>query len=497
MKKFKSAIFLMLCPLVMFGASGVKLIPAPGATNVNIDTRLSMIFDMPPSVGDAGVVRIHDAATGAVVDSLYLSIPAGPTESTKLPKPPYTLTPYLYDGPRRTNADTEPGTPSGSAARAAGCYQLNIIGGFTDGFHFYPVIVTGNKAEIYPHNNLLQYGREYYVTIDPGVVKSADGKFRGILKSDGWRFSTKPASPSSEQRDIIVAADGSGDFNTVQGAMDFIPDNNQEPYRVYVRNGDYEELVYFRNKRGVTIEGESREGVYIHYPNNEVFNPHPDDVSTNEWSGTFPSRRAPFMADNCTDMILKNFTVATTCRGQAEGLLLMGERNTVKDVTIIGDGDALQVNGSTYFENCRIEGGGDTVLGRGPAFFKGCTLTSRGPFAWIRNGSANHGNVFVDCTFIGEDGHLPCLARTNGTYPHCEMVLIDCRLQGISPEGWGGLERGPYDYVRYWEYNSTNLSDGKPADVSRRASGSRQLSLPADSAVIRAYRNPRWVLGWK
>ncbi|WP_301345574.1 pectinesterase family protein, partial [uncultured Duncaniella sp.] len=385
----------------------------------------------------------------------------------------------------------------GSAARAAGCYQLNIIGGFTDGFHFYPVIVTGNKAEIYPHNNLLQYGREYYVTIDPGVVKSADGKFRGILKSDGWRFSTKPASPSSEQRDIIVAADGSGDFNTVQGAMDFIPDNNQEPYRVYVRNGDYEELVYFRNKRGVTIEGESREGVYIHYPNNEVFNPHPDDVSTNEWSGTFPSRRAPFMADNCTDMILKNFTVATTCRGQAEGLLLMGERNTVKDVTIIGDGDALQVNGSTYFENCRIEGGGDTVLGRGPAFFKGCTLTSRGPFAWIRNGSANHGNVFVDCTFIGEDGHLPCLARTNGTYPHCEMVLIDCRLQGISPEGWGGLERGPYDYVRYWEYNSTNLSDGKPADVSRRASGSRQLSLPADSAVIRAYRNPRWVLGWK
>ena len=381
--------------------------------------------------------------------------------------------------------------------RQAGCYQLNIIGGFTDGFHFYPVIVTGNKAEIYPHNNLLQYGREYYVTIDPGVVKSADGKFRGILKSDGWRFSTKPASPSSEQRDIIVAADGSGDFNTVQGAMDFIPDNNQEPYRVYVRNGDYEELVYFRNKRGVTIEGESREGVYIHYPNNEVFNPHPDDVSTNEWSGTFPSRRAPFMADNCTDMILKNFTVATTCRGQAEGLLLMGERNTVKDVTIIGDGDALQVNGSTYFENCRIEGGGDTVLGRGPAFFKGCTLTSRGPFAWIRNGSANHGNVFVDCTFIGEDGHLPCLARTNGTYPHCEMVLIDCRLQGISPEGWGGLERGPYDYVRYWEYNSTNLSDGKPADVSRRASGSRQLSLPADSAVIRAYRNPRWVLGWK
>ena len=168
---------------------------------------------------------------------------------------------------------------------------------------------------------MLDYGHTYYVTVDPEVFSTSKGRFKGISKKDGWRFSVRPSAPSAENRRLIVAADGSGDFNTLQGAMDFIPDFNDDHWTVFIKNGDYEELVYFRNKRNVTIEGESRDGVYVHYANNEVFNPHPDDVSTNEWLGTFPSRRAAFMMDNCTGMVLRNFTVATTLVGQAEGLL--------------------------------------------------------------------------------------------------------------------------------------------------------------------------------
>lgn len=494
----KNFVLLLLLALpVMASAAVHRLVPAPGEKGISPDTRLTIEFPVAPMLGTSGMIRIHDAATGEVVDSLDMSIPAGPTVGTKLPKPPYAWEPYNYDGPRHTNATIEPGTPSGIAARDTSRYQLNIIGGFTDGFHFYPVIIHGNTAEIYPHNNLLTYGREYYVTVDPEVFILAKGKFRGIGERDGWQFSTREAAPAASRRTLIVAADGSGDFRTLQGALDFIPDRSKEPWTVFVRNGDYEELVYFRNKSHLTIEGESREGVYIHYPNNEVFNPHPADVMTNEWLGTFPSRRAPFMADNCTDMVLRNFTVATTCRGQAEGLLIMGERNIVEDVTVIGDGDALQVNGSVYLSNCRIEGGGDTVLGRGPAFFKDCTLVSRGAFAWIRNGSANHGDVFVDCTFIGSEGSDGAVfARTNGQYPHSEFVLIDCKLRNIPAEGWHGLDRGPATYVRYWECGSTDLDTGRPVDVSRRAQGSRQLSHEADSALISLYRNPAWVLGW-
>ncbi|WP_300507456.1 pectinesterase family protein [uncultured Duncaniella sp.] len=469
--------------------------PAPGAEKVNVDTRLSITFPSAPTIGDKGMIRIFDAATDVCIDSLDLSIPAGPTESTKLPKAPYTFDPYIYDQPRHTNRTIKPGTPSGSAAATSDEYQLNIIGGFTDAFHFYPIIVTGNKAEIYPHNNMLDYGRDYYVTVDPDVLVVDGKKFRGVTKKDGWRFSVRTDAPEAANRTVTVAADGSGDFNTVQGAMDFIPDFSSGKWRVFIKNGDYEELVYFRNKRNVTIEGENRDSVYIHYPNNEVFNPHPADVSTNEWLGTFPSRRAPFMMDNCTDMVLRNFTVATTCRGQAEGLLIMGEHNIVKDVTVIGDGDALQANGSLYMENCRIEGGGDTVLGRGPVYFKNCTLLSRGPFAYIRNGSSNHGDVFVDCTLIGLSPRA-VFARTNGTYPHCEFVLIDCTLDDIPAIGWEGITKGPHDYVRFFEAGSKN-PDGSPTDTSKRAEGSRILDSVKDRKLIDAYRNPEFVLGWR
>lgn len=469
------------------------LTPVPGAENVNVDTRLSILFDSEPVIGEKGLIRIFDEATGLCVDSLDMSIPAGPTEGTKLPKAPYTLKPYVYDQPRHTNRTIKPGTPSGTATPTSDEYQLNIIGGFTDAFHFYPIIVRGNRAEIYPHNNMLDYGKSYYVTVDPGVLSVGGKPFKGVTKKDGWRFTVKSSAPAASQRRLVVAADGFGDFNTVQGALDFIPEFSSEPWTVYVKNGDYEELVYFRNKSNVTIEGESREGVYIHYPNNEVFNPHPADVSTNEWLGTFPSRRAPFMMDNCTDMTLRNFTVATTCRGQAEGLLIMGERNVVRDVTVIGDGDALQANGSLFMENCRIEGGGDTVLGRGPVYFKDCTLLSRGPFAYVRNGTASHGDVFVDCTLIGLTPRA-VFARTNGTYPQCEMVLIDCTLENIPAEGWEGVTKGPYDYVHYWESGSRN-PDGTPADTSRRAEGSRVLDPVDDAALIKAYRDPAFVLG--
>lgn len=498
MKKFVVSLVITLFGL---GVSQAKkgapvLIPAPGAENVNIDTRLSLLFDSEPVAGTSGMIRIFDAATDACIDSIDMSVPAGPTMPTKLPKAPYAMRPYIYDQPRHTNRTIKPGTPSGTAAPGSDEYQLNIIGGFTDAFHFYPVIVSGCKAEIYPHNNMLDYGKSYYVTVDPGVIVLGSKKnFRGINKKDGWHFTVRRDSPASSQRRLVVAADGSGDFNTVQGAMDWIPEFSPEKWTVYIKNGDYEELVYFRNKTNVTIEGENRDSVYIHYANNEVFNPHPADVSTNEWLGTFPSRRAPFMADNCYDMIFRNFTVATTCRGQAEGLLIMGQRNIAENITIIGDGDALQANGSLYMENCRIDGGGDLILGRGPVFLKDCTLLASGPFAYIRNGAANHGDVLVDCTLIGKSPRA-VLARTNGTYPHCEMVLIDCTLENIPPQGWEGADKGQHDYVRYWEYGSRN-PDGTPVDMSRRAEGSLCLDPVRDAAIIRAYRDPFFVLGWK
>jgi pectin methylesterase-like acyl-CoA thioesterase len=483
---------------VSVASRAIVRIPADKARSVNPDTHLAITFPGKPALGNSGQIRIYDAADNRLVDTLDMSIPPGPTKPTLSPTAVYTPVPYEYVSGRFTNANTKPGTPSGGALPTPDDYQLTIIGGFTDGFHFYPVIIHDNTAAIYPHNNLLQYDTTYYVQIDPGVLTLKDGGFKGISGIDGWRFTTKKRPPRRDAERLVVSADGSGDFSTVQGAMDFIPDSNPKRVTVFVRNGTYEEIVYFRNKTNVTILGEDRDKVVVFYANSEVFNPHPINLKTNEVPGTFPSRRAAFAVDHCRAIHLVNLTIKTTAYGQAEGLLLNGEEMIVSHVNIVGSGDALQSNGSAYFVSSDITGDGDTILGRGPAFFQNCELSSMGPYMWIRNTSANHGNVFVSSIFKTRGNQETVIARapTNGgkDYPYAEAVLIDCVLSGISPAGWGEVG-GNTSNMRYWEYHSTAASDGKPVDVSRRHPASRQLSLEKDADVIANYRDPAYVLG--
>jgi pectinesterase len=493
-----AGIFILAADPVPDVSGIVDCFPGHNATNVNPDTQLKLIFPGEPVPGDRGQIRIYDAADDRLVDVLDLSIPPGPTAPTPSPDATYTPVPYEYVSGPFTNANTKAGTPSGAALPTPDTYQLTIIGGFTDAFHFYPVIIHGSTATIYPHNNLLEYGRTYYVEIDPGVLMWKGGGFDGIAGKNGWRFTTKKAPPSPESGRLVVSADGTGDFNTVQGAIDSVPDHGPNRITIFIRNGTYEEIVYFRNKTNITLLGEDRDGVVVCYANNEILNPHPLNIKTNEVPGTFPSRRAAFAADNSRGIHLVNLTVKNLSYGQAEGLLLNGEEFIASHVNIIGSGDALQSNGSAFYTDCRIVGDGDTILGRGPAFFNRCELNSYGPYMWIRNTSANHGNVFVNCLFKTRGDRSTVLARspTNGgkNYPYSEAVLIDCALSGIDAAGWGEIG-GDVSNIRYWEYNSTDAASGKPVDTGRRHPASRQLTMEADAATIADYRNPAYVFG--
>jgi len=495
--------FCCLSMTVLQGLSAqtADLSPVNHGININPDTHLVLTFQSVPILGSHGQIRIYDASNNALVDVLDMSIPSGPTNVAKPVKnvQPYAKTPYIYSSGNFTNANTKPGTPSGTAVRNPDTFQLNIIGRFTDAFHFYPVIIHDKTATIYLHNNLLNYNKTYYVQIDSGVLTPGNGTFNGI-NNKNWSFSTKQSPPSLLSEKLIVSADGIGDFNTVQGAIDFIPDNHSKNVMIYIRNGVYEELVYFRNKSNVTFLGEDRNKVVICYANNEVFNPHPSNVSTNEFPGTFPSRRAAFACDNSSHIQLVNFTVKTTLKGQAEGLLIMGKNNIVSHVNIVGSGDALQANGPVYLDNCSITGDGDTYLGRGPAFFNNCEIQSKGAFLWVRNTSSNHGVVLKNCKLICTGDSPTVIARApakNGKgYPYCEAVLIDCKLSGIQPVGWGPVD-GDVSNVHYWEYNSTTIGDGKAADTTQRHGASRQLTRGKDAEIISRYSKPSFVLeGW-
>lgn len=481
-------------------AIGVVCFPANNAVRVNSDTHLVLTFPSAPTLGKSGQIRVYDAASHTLVDTLDLSIPAGPDPSRRISSP----SAQTIDPTPPTPTSTTPAVKTTPADLHS--YHLTTIGGLED-FHFYPVIVHANVATVYLHNNVLQYGHKYQVQIDPGVLTVTSGEFTGFPADHPWTFTTKPNPPAANATRLVVAADGSGDFNTIQGAVNFVPAIPRNHITIFIRNGTYEEIVFFRNKSDLTIRGEDRDKVQVGYGNNSAFNP--------PMPG--PSRRCAFSVYDSTGIELTNFSVNNYFSGQAEGLLIFGSRNVVRNMNIKGSGDALNLRGSVYLEDSRIIGDGDTILGVGPAFFKHCELQSVGPFMWIRNTEANHGNVFVDCTFIARDRPVPAVlgaalsaASSTGrpavsavfarlpnnhglNYPYAEAVLINCRLKGIPDIGWGPIEADTTN-LHLWEFNSVDV-DGHAVDITQRHPVSRQLAKPRDAQAIADYSNPAYVLG--
>ena len=161
-------IFIILAGFIvcmkLMAQSPVGFYPNDNAHNINIDTHLIIEFDQPVKAGSKGIVTVLDKTTNKVVDKIDMSIPAGPTEAQHAnPDAIYTPVPYIYKVENITNRNTRPGTPSGAAKEDKRKYQKTIIGGFSDAFHFYPVICHDNKATIYLHNNMLDYGHEYEI----------------------------------------------------------------------------------------------------------------------------------------------------------------------------------------------------------------------------------------------------------------------------------------------------------------------------------------------
>ncbi len=445
--------------------------PAPGAANVCPDTPLRLTFASPPTLGTSGKIHIVDTATGQDVDTIDLG------------------------------------------ARVA----TQTIGGEPE-FRYYPVILSGHEALIHPKNGALHYGKTYFVVADEGVFRDGNDSYAATTKADGWTFTTKATAPAAGTTRLTVAADGTADFCTVQGALDFIPDGNTTPTTIFVRKGLYTEIVFFTNKHAISLVGEDRAQTVIAYATNDRFNP----SSGNPFGTTRPNpsaaaprtghiyHRGVFLAHRVNDLVLANLTIRnTTPQGgsQAEAIILNGTTSAhaiLKDVDLYSYQDTLQINGQAYLDGCYIEGDVDFMWGTGPCYFENCTcraLRSGAYYTQIRNPETNHGYVYHKCTFDGIQGIMGNYLSRIGTgrFPHSEVVLLDCMLTtAVGPVAWqyqGGREGNENDpaEVHFWEFNSHD-QDGKPVDMTFRLHGSKRLSEPADASTIANYRNPVWVL---
>jgi pectinesterase len=467
-------------------AAATKLFPASGAANVNPDTHLVLTFASPPKVGTSGKIQIFDAADNSLVDTLDLAIPASPVPDGR---------------PKSATGETKSPAPPKPAGPDSPEFQATQVGGAW--FHFFPIMTKGNTATIYPHNGVLKYGHGYVVKMDPQVVTTGVGK--PMAPDKAWTFRTKAAPPPADADRIVVSTDGKGDFNTVQGAIDFAPATSAKPLTIFIKNGDYAEIVYLKGKSNLTLRGQSRAGVVIHYPNNSAFN----------------RIRPAFTVTEANDIQLSTLTIRNDFIGQAEALLMRGDRNIIDRVTLNGSGDAFTTYGTIYMVDSSLSGDGDTILGYAALYCLRCEIRSVGPFTWTRTPKGGHGNVFVDSKLIYVDKPLPwsitpanpegrktagSLGRLprNGpagspmaNFPYAELVLIDTRTDGVPPEGWGAVEEQPaFDWtnLRLMEFNTMDLK-GQPIDLTKRHPAMRRLEPGKDADLIASYRRPDFVLG--
>ena len=447
----------------------VNRLPNNQGKDVPPDTELTFTFASAPALGNTGQIRIYDAADNSVVDTIDAATPATSTNYT--------------------------------------------IGG-ANNFHLYPVLINDHSATIYLHGHKLGYHKTYYVQVDPGVLQINGADWPGLAGKDAWVFSTKDTPPAADATRLVVAADGSGDFATVQGAVDFVPANPAQRVTLFIRRGVYAEIVYFDGKSNLTFLGEDCDQTIIGYPNNDRFN---NQQNVNEKPTTNAYHRGAFFANHVTGLEFLNLSFKnSTPKGgsQAEALILTGSRNLISHCRFSSFQDTIQINGSAYVADSFIEGDTDYLWGRGPVFFANCelkALTSGAPYMQIRNTVANHGFIYDHCTFDGAPGvaNITLARIAPATYPNSEVVLLDCALgPQLSASAWrldtaarGGAPVEPSvatgaENLHFWEFHSTNLNDGTPADVSKRAAFSKQLTLEQDAETIKNYRDPGYVLGW-
>src|SRR5262245_7040922 len=70
----------------------------------------------------------------------------------------------------------------------------------------------------------------------------------------------------SAQKKITVAADGSGNYKTVQSALDAVPKNNKQPLTIFIKNGVYKEKLHLdSSKNFVTLIGEDKFNTILTY----------------------------------------------------------------------------------------------------------------------------------------------------------------------------------------------------------------------------------------
>jgi pectinesterase len=258
------------------------------------------------------------------------------------------------------------------------------------------------------------YGYTLDKTADvPALLKSGTGPRAAI----GTTAATKGAAATT----LTVAKDGSGQYKTVQAAVNAVPANNPSRVVIAVKPGTYRELVKVpSNKPHVTIQGTggSRKDTVIVY-NNAAGTPKPDG------SGNYGTSGSASVAVEADDFQARNLTISndfdeaanqSLSGHQAVALRTAADKVLLDGVIVTGDQDTLLLNtaandklGRVYMTNSYVTGNVDFIFGRATAVIDKSVITLK-----KRWDGTSAGYITAPSTAANRKGILIANSTVNG-----------------------------------------------------------------------------------
>lgn len=281
---------------------------------------------------------------------------------------------------------------------------------------------------------------------------------------------------------IVVSRDGTGEFRTIDEALEVCRAFMEYHKVIYVKNGVYKEkLIVPQWLTNIEILGEDRDKTIVTYDDHANIRL----PGTERNMGTF---RTYTMKIEGSRITLKNITIENNAAklGQAVALHTEGDRLTFVNCRFLGNQDTVYTGTPgtrLYFENCYIEGTTDFIFGPSMAWFEACEIHSKAD-SYITAASTpqdqQYGYIFNNCKLTADANVTKVyLGRPWRDYGY--TLFMNCDLGGhIRPEGWHNWQKNREQTARYMEYNN----HGAGSSTANRVAWSKQLTKKEAAAVM-------------
>ncbi|MGA2147264.1 MAG: pectinesterase family protein [Bryobacteraceae bacterium] len=288
---------------------------------------------------------------------------------------------------------------------------------------------------------------------------------------------------------VVVAQDGTGDFPTVQNALDHAldkaPIGGRGRLYIEIRPGTYRERVVVpQDMPRVTLVGKDAATTIITH-----------GQTAKETGGTFFS--ATVDVDGA-GFEAQNITFENPAQGaQAVAVSVHSDRAIFRDYRFIGWQDTLYAaSGRQYYVHCYISGHVDFIFGNAAAVFEDCEIHSRGNgyLTAVRRTRADEptGFVLIGSRLTADEG-VTSVALGRPWRLYARVVYIDCWMgPQIVPGGWNNWNKPEAEKTAFYgEYHST----GPGARLEARVAWSHQLTA-TEAAAFRPEVFLRGNDGW-